>query len=50
MNLVKSQNLKLIHRNPLHSYTLTVKKIGIEIKETIPFTIATKRIPRNKPT
>ena len=25
MNLVKSQNTKSIHRNPLHSYTLTVK-------------------------
>ena len=42
MNIVKLQDIKLIHRNPLHSYTLTMK--NREIKETIPFTIATKRI------
>ena len=34
------ENIKLIHRNHLHSYTLTVKMR--EIKDTIPFTIATK--------
>ena len=34
----------LIHRNPLHSYTLTIKNQKREIKEIIPFTIATKRI------
>ena len=43
MNIVKLQDIKLIHRNPLHSYTLTMKKQK-EIKETIPFTIATKRM------
>ena len=43
MNIVKLQDIKLIHRNPLHSYTLTIRKQR-EIKETIPFTIATKRI------
>ena len=43
MNLAKSQiNKRLIHRNPLHSYTLPIRKQK-EIKETIPFTIATKR-------
>ena len=42
MNIVKLQDIKLIHRNPLHSYTLTMK--NREIKGTIPFTIATKRI------
>ena len=42
MNIVKLQDIKLIHRNPLHSYTLTMK--NREIQETIPFTIATKRI------
>ena len=26
MSIVKLQDIKLIHRNPLHSYTLTVKK------------------------
>ena len=43
MNIVKLQDIKLIHRNPLHSYILTMKKQR-EIKETIPFTIATKII------
>ena len=40
MNVVKLQDIKSTHRNPLHSYTLTER----EIKETIPFTIAMKRI------
>ena len=43
MNIVKLQDIKLTHRNPLHSYTLTMRKQR-DIKETIPFTIATKRI------
>ena len=33
-----------MHRNLWHSYTLTTKKSEREIKETIPFTITTKRI------
>ena len=47
MNIVNLKDIKLIHRNPLHSYTLTKKKkkkTEKEIKETIPFTIAMKRI------
>jgi len=36
------KNIKLTHRNPLHSYTLTMRKQ--KEKETISFTIATKRI------
>ena len=43
MNIVKLQDIKSTHRNPLHSYTLTMRKQK-EIKETIPFTIARKRI------
>ena len=43
MNRVKLQDIKLTHRNPLHSYTNN-EKTEREIKETIPFTIATKRI------
>ena len=43
MNIVKLQDIKLTHGNPLHSYTLTMRKQR-EIKETIPFTIAIKRI------
>ena len=42
MNLLTLQDTKLMHRNLLHSYTLTTKER--EIKETLPFTIATKRI------
>ena len=43
MNIVKLQDIKLTHRNLLHSYTLT-EKTEREIKETILFTIAMKRI------
>ena len=32
-----------MHKNLLHSYTLMMKNLK-EIKETLPFTIATKRI------
>ena len=40
MNIVNLQDIKLIHRNPLNSYMLTIDKSKREIKETIPFTIA----------
>ena len=43
MNIVKLQDIKSTHRNPLHSYTNN-EKIEREIEETIPFTIAMKRI------
>ena len=43
MYIVKLQDIKLTQRNLLHSYTLTMRKQR-EIKETIPYTIATKRI------
>ena len=43
MNIVKLQDIKSTHRNLLHSYTLITRKFQ-EIKETIPFTIAMKRI------
>ena len=43
MNVGKLQDIKLTCRNPLHSYTLTMRKQK-QIKETIPFPIATKRI------
>ena len=43
MNTVKLQDIKLTHINPLHSYTNN-EKTEREIKETISFTIATKRI------
>ena len=45
MNIVKLQDIKSTHRNPLHSFLYTNNEIvEKEIKETIPFTIAMKRI------
>ena len=43
MNIVKLQDIKLIHRNPTFLYTNN-EKTEREIKETIPFTIVMKRI------
>ena len=43
MNLAKSQDTKSIHRNHLHFYIL-IWKSEREIKESILFTIVTKRI------
>ena len=43
MNIAKLKDIKSTHRNPLHSNTLAMKNQK-EIKETIPFKIATKRI------
>ena len=46
MNLAKLQDAKSIHKNHLHFYILTMKyqKDFKKIKESIPFTIETKRI------
>ena len=45
MNLVKFQKTTSIHRNHLHFYILSNnEKSQREIKESIPFTTATKRI------
>ena len=43
MNTVKFQIIKLTHRNPLHSYALTMRKRKEKIKETIPFTLQQKQ-------
>ena len=43
MNLAKSPDTKSIHRNHLHFYILK-ENSEREIKESVPFTIATKRI------
>ena len=32
-NVIKSQDIKLIHRNPFHSYTLTMKKQKEKLRE-----------------
>ena len=42
MIIVKFQDIKLIHRNPLHSYTLTMSKQKEKLRKQ--FTIALKRI------
>ena len=44
MNLAKLLDTKLVYRNLLHFYTLNNKRSEREIKETIPFTIASKII------
>ena len=44
MNIVRLQDIKLIHRNPMHSYTLTMRKQKEKLREKIPFTIVMKRI------
>ena len=45
MNIVKFQDIKLTHRNTLHSYTLTMRKQKEKLrKKFLPFTIAMKRI------
>ena len=43
MNLIKLQDTKLIHKSFAFLYTIS-KRSEREIKETIPFTIAPKRI------
>ena len=40
----KISGYKVNTKKSLHSYTLTMRKTETEIKETIPFTIAMKRI------
>ena len=44
MNLAKFQDTKSVHRNHLHFYILNNENSEREIKESIPFTTATKRI------
>ena len=44
MNLAKLQDTKSIARNHLYFYMLTMKKSERAVKESIPFTNATKRI------
>jgi len=45
VNSVKLQATKLIYRNLLHLYTLTMnERSEREIQETIPFTIASERV------
>ena len=50
MNIVKSQNIKSIHRNPLDSYTLTMKIQTEKLrKQSTDHYNKKNKIPRNKP-
>ena len=44
MNIVKLKDIKLTRRNHLHFLYANNEKAEREIKETIPFTIAMKRV------
>ena len=44
MNLVKVEDTKLIHRNPLHSYMLTTKKQKEKLRKQSHSLLQTKRI------
>jgi len=44
MNLIKLKVAKLIHRNQLHFYTLTMKYQNDKLKKKNPFIIALKKI------
>ena len=44
MNIVKLQDIKSTHRNPLHSYTLAMRKQNKKSRKQIPFTITMKRL------
>ena len=44
MNIVNLQDIKLIHRYPLHSYIRTMEKQKKIIKKTMSFTIVMKRM------
>ena len=49
MNLIKFQDTKLLHRNRLHSYTLTMKDQKEKLrKQSIYHHIKKNKIPRNK--
>ena len=55
MNIIKLQDIKLIHRNPLYSYTLTMKKQKEKLRkqshspQTVPFTKRIKHLRINLP-
>ena len=44
MNIVKLQNIKLTHRNPLHSYTLTIRKQKEKLRKQFHSPLQQKRI------
>ena len=44
MNIVKLQDIKLTHRNPLHSYTLTMRKQKEKLRKQYHSPLQQKRI------
>ena len=44
MNIVKLQDIKSTHKNPLNSYTLIMRKQKEKLRKIIPLIIAMKRI------
>ena len=48
MNLIKLQDTKLIYRNPLHSYTLTMKNQKGKLRKQFTTATKTNKIPGNK--
>ena len=44
MNIVKLQDIKLTHRNPLHSYILTIKKQKEKLRKQLNSPLQQKRI------
>ena len=44
MNIVKLQDIKLTHRNPLHSYTLTMRKQKEKLRKQSHSPLQQKRI------
>ena len=54
MNIVKLQDIKLTHRNPLHSYTLTMRKQKEKLRKLYHSPLQQNKIlksiftPRNK--
>ena len=44
MNIVKLHDIKSTHRNPLHSYTLAMRKQNKKSRKQFPFTITMKRL------
>ena len=44
MNIVKLQDIKFTHRNPLHSYTLTMRKHKEKLREQFHSPLQQKRM------
>ena len=47
MNIVKLQDIKLTHRNPLHSYTLTMRQQKEKLRKLYHSPLQQNKILRN---